>query len=511
MALAFAVYLLTLAPSITFENMGSDSGDLITAARTLGVPHPPGYPTYTLLAWLATQLPIGSIAYRVNLLSACCAALTVGLVFDSARRLLKSEPHGPLLAGAAALTLAFSPIFWSQAVIAEVYALHGLFSALLLGLLLRWRDGGSDALLYLTPFLFGLGLGNHLTLIFFAPAALVLLWPHRSRWLRARILAVAFLLFLVGLSIYVYLPLAARHNPPVNWGNPQTWAGFRWVVLAEQYRQFLFALPLSEIPARLAHWANLLGDQFAWIGWPLIIAGGSFWARRDRALLWFMLAWIVPLSVYAFGYHTGDSHIYLLPAFVLLSILWAGGAGHLLSILRRLPSDSALPSFRGVAWERIARALLILLPLFSLGLHWRAVDRSHDLEALAYAYKALTAADPNSLVIVRGDRATFSLWYAVYAEEYRDDVALVSGPMLAFLWYRAQVRQQYPHLQIPEPGASDDITTDDLVRELIADNIDGQPVYATDPKDLWYEWNDYILEEEILYRVSPRAGGGFEG
>ena len=106
------VYVATLAPSLTFENSGTDGGDLIAAAWTLGVPHPPGYPTYTLLAWLATRLPVGTIAYRVNLFSALSAALAVGLLFRSAQSLLRNQRHRLLLSAAAALTLAFSPLFW---------------------------------------------------------------------------------------------------------------------------------------------------------------------------------------------------------------------------------------------------------------------------------------------------------------------------------------------------------------------------------------------------------------
>jgi len=148
-ALALAVYIATLAPSITFENAGTDSGDLVTAAYLLGVPHPPGYPTYTLLACLATHLLIGTIAYRVNLLSALSAALAVGLTCRCAQILLPAGRPALLLSVASALTLAFSPLLWSQAVIAEVYALHTFFAALLLWLLLRWRNGGSQANLWI--------------------------------------------------------------------------------------------------------------------------------------------------------------------------------------------------------------------------------------------------------------------------------------------------------------------------------------------------------------------------
>src|SRR6266404_227833 len=74
--LAFVVYVWTLAPSVTLEY----SGELVTAANTLGVPHPPGYPLWTMLAWLWQRIvPFGNIAWRVNLLSAFLGALAAGL------------------------------------------------------------------------------------------------------------------------------------------------------------------------------------------------------------------------------------------------------------------------------------------------------------------------------------------------------------------------------------------------------------------------------------------------
>ena len=231
-AVAFAVYLTTLAPGLTHENYGADGGDLIAAARTLGVPHPPGYPTYTLLAWLFSHLPVGILAYRVNLLSAVSAALAVALLYLTSQLLQPPDEHPVWIPAATSLVFAFSPLLWSQAVITEVYALHTLFASLLLWLLVRWRTGARDPLIWLAAFTLGLGLGNHLTIIFVAPAALVLLWSERQRWFRVRVLLPAILAFILGLSIYVYLPLAAAQRPPVNWGNPQTWRGFLWTVTA---------------------------------------------------------------------------------------------------------------------------------------------------------------------------------------------------------------------------------------------------------------------------------------
>jgi hypothetical protein len=494
--LALIVYVATLAPGLTFENNGTDGGDLITAAWTLGVPHPPGYPTFTLLAWLATRLPVGTIAYRVNLLSAVSAALAVGLFCRSLQLLLHAEKHAAPLSVATALTFGFSSLFWSQAVIAEVYTLLLLFAAILLWLLLGWRRGGSDSALWLASLVLGLGLGNHLTLFFIAPAALVLLWPEHKRLIRIRTLLPAAVLFLLGLSIYAYLPLAAHHRPAINWGNPQTWKGFLWVVTADQYQSFVFGLPLEQVPERIGAWAGQFGDQFGWWGLAIALVGACWWWQRDRRFLAFMLTWMLPLSVYAFFYDTGDSHVYLLPVMMLMALWWAGGACYLLSLVeKRVPRR---------AWLQLTLVVILLLPLGSLALHWHQVDLSDDWQAYAYAYQALKGVDPGSLIVVRGDRPTFALWYGVYAEGQRTDVSIVSGPMLAFIWYRDHIRHMYPHLVVPEPTAAK-VTIDDLVRELITQNLTRMPVYVTDPSEPWKEWFAFTKKDAPIYQVSLKS------
>ena len=91
---AFAVYAITLAPGITWENLGGDGGDLITAAFTWGIPHPSGYPTYLLgLRGFALVFPFGEEAFRANLFSAVLAGLSVGFVFLTSVRLMDLAPQ----------------------------------------------------------------------------------------------------------------------------------------------------------------------------------------------------------------------------------------------------------------------------------------------------------------------------------------------------------------------------------------------------------------------------------
>ncbi|MEA3376039.1 MAG: DUF2723 domain-containing protein, partial [Chloroflexota bacterium] len=129
-ALLLGVYLLTMAPTLSWSHHGADGGDLVTAVARGSIPHPPGFPTYLLLGELFNRLPLRDPAWRLNLLSAVAAGLTIAAV----RRLrFPSSTLGVLCAG---LCLGLAPLFWSQALIAEVYTVAALFSALVVLLVL---------------------------------------------------------------------------------------------------------------------------------------------------------------------------------------------------------------------------------------------------------------------------------------------------------------------------------------------------------------------------------------
>ncbi len=188
---AFAGYWYTLAPSVTLE----DSGGFLTAAHNLGVPHPPGYPVWTILAWIWQWIiPFGSIAWRVNLMSAFFGALAVGLaallISKSGQvmasrcgflQVLADEPalRRIILASSvsASLILAFSPVMWSQAVITEVYTLSAFLLMVTLALLYRWSfETERHGWLYLAAFVWGVSLTNHQTLVLLTVAFPTFVW-----------------------------------------------------------------------------------------------------------------------------------------------------------------------------------------------------------------------------------------------------------------------------------------------------------------------------------------------
>ena len=130
--LSLMIYLQTLAPSVA--TLFDDSLEFPLVCYRLGIAHPTGYPFYTLLGKLFTLGPWHNVAWAVNLLSAVAGAATLALIYLVARELTCRR----LPAFLGVVAMAVSPIFWSQAVIAEVYTLNSTLVAALLWLVLRW-------------------------------------------------------------------------------------------------------------------------------------------------------------------------------------------------------------------------------------------------------------------------------------------------------------------------------------------------------------------------------------
>src|SRR5918999_4528143 len=180
-ALLFTLYAATSPRTVAAE----DDGLFVLSSYSRGVEHPPGYPLFTLVGHLFTYLPFGSVAYRVHLASAFFGALSGAAAWLCARALVP----GRLPAYLAAFALGLTPVFWSQAIIAEVYTLNAFFFLVLayLGL-----NGEPRRVLPWMALVFGLSLSNHYPLMLLvAPAFAVLLWPARRELLeRAGLLCV---------------------------------------------------------------------------------------------------------------------------------------------------------------------------------------------------------------------------------------------------------------------------------------------------------------------------------
>ena len=222
----FVSYFLTLAPNETLE----DSGELATGSFYAGVPHPPGYPVWTIYSWLFTVLiPAGSIAWRVGVSSAVAASLSCGLLallvsrgssmmmegIEGLKAIEKRwENSACVISGfVAGLLIGFNGFMWSQAVIVEVYPFSVLSFMGTLLCLMRWMYAPQQRrYLYAAFFLFGVCFTNHQTLILAAPGieiAILAADPKMGR----NLFAGNALIYFIGLLLYANgVALAATFN-----------------------------------------------------------------------------------------------------------------------------------------------------------------------------------------------------------------------------------------------------------------------------------------------------------
>ncbi len=466
--LGCGLYIWTCAPTVTLV----DSGELIVAARTLGVAHPPGFPLYVLLAHLATLIPVGDIARRVNLASAVFGALAAAALSIASIELLRGgtwraapvsnrsrrtlSAHEARLGWVAPLVsaslLLCSDTLWSYATVAEVYTLNTLIVTGLFILILRWRRqvnghngsgaAGSDRLLFAAALLFGLGLGvHHVTVALTLPAIALLVYATRPRIFVSSSIVFATVCAFAGLAIYLYLPLAATYARVLDWGDPRTPQRFWWHITGRQFQAY-FSLSPDSIGAQLGAFGNIALRQFgpAWLpaGLGLCMVGLYDLWRRDRSLLWFLVLLIVADVAYAASYEIAeDKAAYYLPAFVAACLAAGCGAHMALRSAGTLGRASA---------SYVAAAALLLVPLLALGANWRSNDRHRDFIARDYVNNILNSIQPGGLLLTLDWQVYSPMLYIRTLEHRRLDATVIDVNLLRRSWYSQQLEREYPQL-----------------------------------------------------------------
>lgn len=554
-AMAMVVYFATLAPNVTFL----DSGELIVAAQHFGVPHPPGYPVWTFLTWLFQLLPLGNAAWECNLLSAICAAMAIGilagLVNASSRFCFPAVPPAlrRVVAVASMTAAAWSISVWSQAVITEVYSLHILLVALLLVALFRWCVSPAS-LRGLAPilFLFALGFATHQLVLVLAPVIpLAILLLRRDLFVQAMVwlmllasyfyggyawfsgealnlqiagrfmvlslvVALAFVLVRIfvskkriywafpvrmaalvalGLTAYVYLPVASMTNPPMNWGHARDSDGFFYVVNRTQYHGPLtYQLHRTLGPvlglgspdaAEVEHQAtagqtgrfsmenystfvNFLGgklaENFSPLGLIFIAASLiSLWKLTGRPRQWIVLVGSTFLLV-GFLQPAIDGAkpdwqgwMQQMPyhglTFCLAAVLMAYGALTLMQCT----------SLRGRTGSIILTLLCLVPPGFAWFANHKTASQRGNWLAWEFGREMLDPLPKNAVVFASSDHAYFISEYMIFGESPqararkrdgdfdRRDLFLVTPNQLSGPFYYRTLRDQYGS-ERPEPA-----------------------------------------------------------
>jgi hypothetical protein len=457
---SLAIYILTLAPSVPLQG---DAGELITVAYTLGIAHPPGYPLYTLLAHLFTLLPLGSVAWRVNLFSALTHAVTLVIFFVLVKKLTKSD----LAAAGGALILGFSQLFWLYSLVAEVFALNDLFVLLIVYLAIAKKYS-------LLAFIVGLSLSNHHTIILIFPALAYFLWPDWKKLLRPK-LAV---LFLVGLLPYLYFIIRAKTAVmPVAWSYPGDLESLIRLVTRADYGSLAPALGLDPALATIGEKGQQLlkffrysGEDFLLVSAPLALLAVVWgWAKQRRLIIFLALAYFVsgPFFLTYANFPINDPTGFGLVAverFYLQPYLFM-----------------ALAIALGLAYLQKFRFLGPVIAVFYLSLlfwnNFPIVDQRGNFWGLELGKNILSSAPSHSIILMQGDIPTLTAFYVRYVENFRPDVELLTpnlpGPANGYRY----LRQVFPELDWGNPKALP-------LAEVVKRNYRQVPIAAFGPLDL---------------------------
>lgn len=441
---SFVLYLRTLAPSLLF----GDSAEFQTIAHTLGIGHPTGYPVYILLAKLFTFIPINEVAYRVNLFSAFCAALTVSLIYLILRKLGASII--PAIYGSLALMLV--ALFWKHASIAEIYTPSAAFLAFILFAVLHWKEINDPRWLFVAGLFGGLSLGVHSTVALAAPAILVYLvlsfhFPlssteERRKW--KDFLSgfwgaiVGILLFLSSFLFLDSLNSSAGYYNTVVRPSLSVWdmtsADFdspferlAFLYFPPQFKGQLFNVPFDESLTRLKDFAQE-------ISWNLAIALfgviSFFVPRKDSASRWrevvlLIFAFITFLG-FAVTYNVYDFYVYFIPAIMILAIFVGTGVNTVVEVITSTPNIPKLIS-------AVASTAILVLGFYpsitEVTSHWRerVPPGLEGWEKGFYEYpdarrfeaeEIVNSLEDNAIVFTDWDQA-YSFYYVAHALQGR--------------------------------------------------------------------------------------------
>jgi tetratricopeptide (TPR) repeat protein len=412
-----AVYLSTVCPTVFF----GDNGELTAAAFCLGNPHNSGFPLYCLIGKLFCLIPIGNIGFRMNMMSAAIAVVTVWLVYSIILRMVSSM----VAAFVGAMALAFSRGFWSQTASGDVYMLHVFFVALLIRLLLWWDETREHYRLVVFVFVTGLSFGNHMQTVVLAPGVLWIVFSgDRKALLEVKRFAILTVFFLVALSVYVYLPIRTEAGAAFHWGDPNTLDRFIALVTGSAHRRvYLFNLSAWECVLRARDALGLLWSQF----WGALIISVYGWLRCTwRWRLFWVLIFLGDLFFTMFLNTVFlEVRVFMLPTTLVLAILMGVGIGHGLARVR-----SALVI--GTRMEMGMKAMCCLLPVLALILNYSVSDQSRNYSAYDWATDISRTVNSGATVFLEGDNNFFPVLYCRVAERFREDLKLFDRESIAF-------------------------------------------------------------------------------
>lgn len=483
------VYVATLLPGPGYSG---DSAKFGFVGALLGTGHPPGHPTYVLANFVfGNVLPVGSLAWRANLLSAVFAVATVVLLYLSAREL----DRRPAVAFAVAAAIGLTPLFWVHAVVAEVYTLVALASVGVVLLLLRWRRTGDRRLLYGALLAYGIAFGVHTMVVLLAPGILAFVWrTDRSVLVDPRVVGIAMLAALVGASQYGYL-LWRSSDPAAPFLEIQVGSARElWqVVTGQKFQRRMLAVPMQGVfDERVRVLWETATRQYLFL-LPLTVVG--VWRLRRHPLGPALVLWLVAHVGFAATYDVDDWYVFLIPSVVLGGLAVAAGLGWVVDRVGTLVGDAS------AAMRRAGTTALLAVPIVFGIVNLDDADMS-DHGVAASTSAVLETVPDGSVVFTDSYSMSAFLWYElhagqaagrpVYVASYRVDPETVHAYLTG-----DEPLELYEQRLVLAPGMPVYVMGADEAADLEYLGHDVQPIRVHDPRDAI----------DVIYHVEPGGPG----
>ncbi|OQX66080.1 MAG: hypothetical protein B5M55_01345 [Desulfococcus sp. 4484_242] len=416
----FGVYLFSTSPVVYL----GDSGELTAAAFCLGIPHNSGYPLYSLIGKIFCLIPIGNVGFRLNLMSAFFSALAVLLVCE----IILSFTRNACCAAVGAAYLAFTPLFWSQTVSAEVYPLHLFCLCLMIRLMWEWDQTRSFNYLLLFVFVTGLSFGNHMQTVMLAvPVLYFIISGDKQAIFAWRHFAAITLCFILPLTLYLYLPIRTQAGAAIHWGDPDTLERFLAHVTATAHRSaYVFSKGPAQYLERLIEALKVIVTQYGVLllvsFWGWIRLGLVRWQVLFLGIILFDLFYTVFLNIISF-----EITPFTLPSSVVLAILVGIGLHHLLEWVRSQQNV-------GQKIKEGVVAAVCAIPAFGLITNYRSCDQSRNYIAYEHAVNVFRTVPRGGTLFLDGDNNVFPVAYGRIVEGMGNGISLYDRHNVIFKW-----------------------------------------------------------------------------
>ena len=424
----FSFVLLTYLHNLSRSVYGGDVGDLVTAAKVMGVAHPPGYPLFTLLGFLLTRINFISPAFMVGLISAFSSALAVLIYYFLSLKFTKNK----FIAFVSSFVLAFNYLFWFYAEIAEVFALNNLFVVLLMFLGFMYYKYKNEKFLYALSFFVGLSFTNHHTIVLVYPSILILVLSNYEKIFKNQKLVIKNILFLLtGLLVYLYVPIAASYSPVVNWDRVTDLKSFLRLLLRQDYGTFNAGIFASTtFIQRIIILKTYFSDVILQLTLPVVLLNvlGAFYLflKDKRLFVSILLAFLIsgPLFIGYAGFpllgsfFIGIYERFFVMSVVLLMMFFPFGLLFFVEIINKI--------FRKKSFQNLFIGIFLIIPITFFYYNFPKTDLHRVTVGDDLAYDLISPLPKNSILFLSGDTMLFNAWYVNYALNFRPDVRIIN-------------------------------------------------------------------------------------